>query len=162
MQDHDGSLMFFDFLGAFVIRWPHFISTIINITSIFIGAYSIYLNMKVARQGKWLKIYQKKFFFWFFKSSDKNFNILELKTSTYLKQILICVSIICASWIISMMSVTFIALILTKLEKVMSWYARPAWLFFLYVCPTLAVSMLCFLYAANRQKQVNFCLLLLL
>ncbi|XP_074112477.1 endoplasmic reticulum metallopeptidase 1 [Cotesia typhae] len=128
MQDHDGSLMFFDFLGAFVIRWPYFISTIINITSIFIGAYSIYLNMKVARQ--------------------------ELKTWTYLKQILICVSIICASWIISMMSVTFIALILTKLEKVMSWYARPAWLFFLYVCPTLAVSMLCFLYAANRQKQV--------
>lgn len=51
LQDHDGSLVFFDFLGAFVIRWPQFIATIINITSIFIGAYSIYLNMKVTRQG---------------------------------------------------------------------------------------------------------------
>lgn len=79
----------------------------------------------------------------------------EINISTYLKQILICTGVIFASWLISMVSVTFIALVLTKLGKVMSWYARPAWLFFLYICPTIAASMLWFLYAAGRQKNVS-------
>ena len=53
-----------------------------------------------------------------------------------------------------MISVTIIALLLTKLGKVMSWYARPAWLFFLYVCPTVAVSMTFFISIGTRQRKV--------
>lgn len=67
---------------------------------------------------------------------------------------MICIITVICSWIICMISVTMIALLLTKLDKVMSWYARPAWLFFLYVCPTVAVSMSFFLYMGAKQRKV--------
>ncbi|XP_043284842.1 endoplasmic reticulum metallopeptidase 1-like [Venturia canescens] len=126
-EDSDGSLVFFDFLGAFVIRWPQYIAAIVNVASLFLGLYSIYLNMDSARR--------------------------DVKSMTYMKQILICSCAVIGSWLISMVSATFIALVLTKLGKVMSWYARPAWLFFLYICPTVATSMILFLYMGGRQKQ---------
>lgn len=50
-QDHTGNPVFFDFLGTFVIRWPQYASSTINIISIVAGIYSIYLNMQNARRG---------------------------------------------------------------------------------------------------------------
>ena len=47
----DGSIVFFDFLGAFVIRWSSYVATIVNIAGILIGIYSISLNMAHARKG---------------------------------------------------------------------------------------------------------------
>lgn len=47
------NLVFFDFLGAFVIRWPLYVSSIINVLSISIGIYSVYMNMQNARRGKY-------------------------------------------------------------------------------------------------------------
>lgn len=47
------NIVFFDFLGAFVIRWPLYISSTINVFSISIGIYSIYMNMQNARRGKY-------------------------------------------------------------------------------------------------------------
>lgn len=126
-QNSEGSLVFFDFLGAFVIRWPPYVATIVNIIGILIGIYSIYLNMEYARK--------------------------EVKSSMYVKQLMFCVTAVIFSWVISMISVSMIALVLTKLGKVMSWYARPAWLFFLYVCPTVTVSMTFLLYIGKRQRQ---------
>ncbi|XP_046828607.1 endoplasmic reticulum metallopeptidase 1-like isoform X1 [Vespa crabro] len=121
------SLVFFDFLGAFVIRWPLYISSTINVLSISIGIYSVYMNMQNARRDA------KKF--------------------TYLKNVLMCIAIIISSWLLSSFTCTAIALTLTKLGKVMSWYVRPAWLFFLYVCPTVFMSMILFLYVGTRQKK---------
>ncbi|XP_035742649.1 endoplasmic reticulum metallopeptidase 1-like isoform X1 [Vespa mandarinia] len=121
------SLVFFDFLGAFVIRWPLYISSTINVLSISIGIYSVYMNMQNARRDA------KKF--------------------TYLKNLLMCIAIIVSSWLLSSFTCTAIALTLTKLGKVMSWYVRPAWLFFLYVCPTVFMSMILFLYVGTRQKK---------
>lgn len=46
------SLVFFDFLGAFVIRWPEFVSRFVNIVGVVIGIYSIYLNMDSSRRGQ--------------------------------------------------------------------------------------------------------------
>ncbi|XP_032686558.1 endoplasmic reticulum metallopeptidase 1-like isoform X1 [Odontomachus brunneus] len=125
-----GSLVFFDFLGAFVIRWPQYIVSIINVASMIIAGYSIHLNMQSARRN--------------------------IKRSVYAKHVAICVGAIIASWMVSSSSCTLVALTLTKLGKVMSWYARPAWLFFLYVCPTTFMSMIVFLYVGSRQeKEVN-------
>lgn len=126
-QDNDGNLVFFDFLGAFVIRWPQYVASTVNMASILAGAYSIFLNMHNSRK--------------------------DVKKSTYLKQLLVCTGAIILSWLISMISCTLIVRVLTKLGKVMSWYARPAWLFFLYVCPTIFVSMIFFLYVGSRQKK---------
>nr|XP_050865505.1 endoplasmic reticulum metallopeptidase 1-like isoform X2 [Vespula vulgaris] len=121
------NIVFFDFLGAFVIRWPLYISSTINVFSISIGIYSIYMNMQNARRDA------KKF--------------------TYLKHLLICIAVIVSSWLLSSFTCTAIALTLTKLGKVMSWYVRPAWLFFLYVCPTVFMSMILFLYVGTQQKK---------
>lgn len=126
-QETRGSLVFFDFLGAFVIRWPQYIASTVNIASIIVAGYSIHLNMQSARRNikKWM----------------------------YMKHVLMCIGVIVISWLVSMFSCTLIALFLTKLGKVMSWYARPAWLFFLYVCPTIFVSMIIFLQVGSRQKK---------
>ncbi|XP_043681351.1 endoplasmic reticulum metallopeptidase 1-like isoform X1 [Vespula pensylvanica] len=121
------NIVFFDFLGAFVIRWPLYISSTINVFSISIGIYSVYMNMQNARRDA------KKF--------------------TYLKHLLMCIAVIVSSWLLSSFTCTAIALTLTKLGKVMSWYVRPAWLFFLYVCPTVFMSMILFLYVGTQQKK---------
>ena len=52
VEDTDGSLVFFDFLGAFVIRWPQYIAGIVNVASLAVGMYSIYLNMESSRRGE--------------------------------------------------------------------------------------------------------------
>uniref|UniRef100_A0A0C9PTF3 FXNA-like protease n=1 Tax=Fopius arisanus TaxID=64838 RepID=A0A0C9PTF3_9HYME len=127
LQTTASGLVFFDFLGAFVVRWPQYVASIVNLLSIFAGAYSIYLNIHYIRR--------------------------ELKSYTYILQVFVCIGIILSSWLISLFSVTFIALVFTKLGKVMSWYARPAWLFFLYVCPTVSISMLWFMFAARYQRK---------
>lgn len=79
----------------------------------------------------------------------------DVKRSVYLKHLLLCTGAIIVSWLVSILSCTLIALVLTKLGKVMSWYARPAWLFFLYVVPTIFVSMTFFLFVGSRQKKVD-------
>lgn len=39
-----GNLVFFDFLGAFVIRWTEFVSNFVNFTVILLSVYSVYRN----------------------------------------------------------------------------------------------------------------------
>ena len=46
-----GSLVFFDFLGAFVIRWSEFTAKFVNLAGIVVGLYSIYSNIYSARRG---------------------------------------------------------------------------------------------------------------
>lgn len=45
-----GSMVFFDFLGAFVVRWPEYLASTINIAGILTGLYSIYLNFEAGRK----------------------------------------------------------------------------------------------------------------
>lgn len=149
------NIVFFDFLGAFVIRWPLYISSTINVLSISIGIYSVYMNMQNARRGKyeyWLYKSRKRLYYWYKLISC----YLDAKKFTYLKHLLMCVAVIVSSWLLSSFTCTAIALTLTKLGKVMSWYVRPAWLFFLYVCPTVFMSMILFLYVGTRQKKVKW------
>lgn len=44
-----GNLVFFDFLGAFVVRWPMMIADIVNISSVIFSFYSIYVNGRAAK-----------------------------------------------------------------------------------------------------------------
>ncbi|XP_066598785.1 endoplasmic reticulum metallopeptidase 1-like [Prorops nasuta] len=126
-QEYKGNLVFFDFLGAFVFRWPQYFAYIINLGSICLNAYSIYLNMIASKK--------------------------DIKKSIYMKYVTICVATIISSWMISSVLCTMVALVLTKLGKVMSWYARPAWVLFLYICPAVFTSLSFFLYAGTRQKK---------
>jgi len=57
-QETRGSLVFFDFLGAFVIRWPQYIASTVNIASMIIAGYSIHLNMQSARRSKPIQLFR--------------------------------------------------------------------------------------------------------
>lgn len=46
-----GNLVFFDFLGAFVVRWPMMISDIINTLSVIFSIYTIMENSKQNKNG---------------------------------------------------------------------------------------------------------------
>lgn len=146
-----GSLVFFDFLGAFVVRWPEYLASTINIAGILIGLYSIFLNMEVARKlGEITTRYEVS------RSSNcSTILFTDLTHSIYVRQLALCVSTVIGSWIFSMFCATIVAMFLTQLGKVMSWYARPAWLFFLYICPTVIASMAFFLAVAKNQKKVK-------
>lgn len=41
-----GNLVFFDFLGAFVVRWPMMVADVINILSVIFSVYTVYMNAK--------------------------------------------------------------------------------------------------------------------
>lgn len=46
-----------------------------------------------------------------------------------------------------------IALSLNALDRTMSWFARPIWIFFLYIVPTFLVSMgVIYIHAKYRHK----------
>lgn len=120
-----GNLVFFDFLGAFVIRWPMLIADIVNLTSVIFSLYSIYGNFKSA------------------KVTD------DLNNKQYSRKLVGCMIIVFLAWIISLISTLGIAALLTCLGRTMSWYARPLWIFFLYVIPTLVISMLTILLHAK-------------
>lgn len=41
-----GNLVFFDFLGAFVVRWPMHVGDIINILTVIASLYTVYANLR--------------------------------------------------------------------------------------------------------------------
>ncbi|KAJ8969459.1 hypothetical protein NQ317_008791 [Molorchus minor] len=129
-----GNLVFFDFLGAFVIRWPMLVADIINILSVIFSLYSIYGNVKDAEINDGVKKEQ------------------------YLKKLSGCMFAALASWVFSTMTTLIVASLLNGLGRTMSWYARPLWLFFLYVIPTLLALMASILIHAkyyNKELQLS-------
>lgn len=63
--------------------------------------------------------------------------------------------IVVISWVLSVVSTVVIASFLNGLGRTMSWYARPLWVFFLYVIPTLLVSMASVLIHAKYYNKVK-------
>lgn len=47
-----GNLVFFDFLGAFVVRWPMYVGDIINIATVIFSFYTVYLNLKENQESE--------------------------------------------------------------------------------------------------------------
>ena len=78
----------------------------------------------------------------------------DLTTKKCYKNLLSCTLGIAASWIISITLVVLIALWLTILGKTMSWFARPWWLFVLYVVPTVLASMVVLHLHSKRYLKV--------
>lgn len=54
IDKHQSShLVFFDFLGAFVVRWSMPISDLVNISAVILSCYTFFLNAKDSKHGKW-------------------------------------------------------------------------------------------------------------
>ncbi|KAL1493675.1 hypothetical protein ABEB36_009373 [Hypothenemus hampei] len=128
-----GNLVFFDFLGAFVIRWPMLVADVINVVSVIVSFYCIFKNAKDA----------------------KKFDGVGEKL--YIRKLVNCMEIIVFSWVLCLVFALLIASCLLGLDRTMSWYARPFWAFFLYVIPTLVISLVTILlHAKYCNKDLEF------
>lgn len=124
-----GNLVFFDFLGAFVIRWPMAMADVINVVSVLVSLYCVFQNAKAA--GKYEGVV---------------FGI-------YATKICSCIGAILLSWLFSLLFAAGTAGCLVGLGRTMSWYARPYWAFFLYVIPTLVISLFTILIHAKYYNK---------
>lgn len=50
-QHKSGNLVFFDFLGAMVVRWPESVAAILNLVVTVVSLYSVYINSKWAKKN---------------------------------------------------------------------------------------------------------------
>lgn len=109
-------LIFFDMLGAFMVRWRENLTALISVLAACLSAFAVYRNMKSAKR-------------------------LGTDHTVYYAGMMKAIGIQILGWILAFGSCIVIALSLTVLGRTMSWYARPIWIYFLYVLPTLSVSM---------------------
>ncbi|KAE8739131.1 hypothetical protein FOCC_FOCC015360 [Frankliniella occidentalis] len=125
----EGRIVFFDFLGAFIMFWSLHAGDFLNVITLALSMYSMMSNMKEAiNRG--------------------------LSQKQYLKQLLSCAGTALQSWLLSLFVAVALALSLTALGRTMSWYARPIWIIFLYVLPSLIFPMILLLYKAQKQRKV--------
>ncbi|KAJ9585933.1 hypothetical protein L9F63_020441, partial [Diploptera punctata] len=131
MDDTDkyaaGNLVFFDFLGAFVFRWPEEVGFLINLCVIAMSAYCILYNMHVAH-GR------------------------DVGHTVYMKQLVLSLCVVLACLLLTLLVNAVIAVLLSALSSAMSWFAHPVWIFFLYICPTLFVPMSVLLFVSKWQR----------
>ncbi|XP_055690265.1 endoplasmic reticulum metallopeptidase 1-like isoform X2 [Lutzomyia longipalpis] len=109
-------LIFFDMLGAFMVRWRANLTAVISILAAALSAFAVHRNMRAAKRL----------------GTDK---------TTYYAAMMKAIGVQCFGWVLAFACCLTIALSLTVLGRTMSWYARPIWIYFLYVLPTLSVSM---------------------
>lgn len=64
-----------------------------------------------------------------------------ISSVTYTSKLMLCVGAVLLTFLASLLMGLVIALALNALGRTMSWFARPFWLLFLYVVPTMIVSM---------------------
>ncbi|KAF7284418.1 hypothetical protein GWI33_022202 [Rhynchophorus ferrugineus] len=124
-----GNLVFFDFLGAFVIRWPMPVADVVNVLSVIISIYCIFGNANEAKK------------------------IASINSQLYLKKIFHCIGVILLSWILCILFGVTIATFLNGLGRTMSWYARPFWAFFLYVLPCFVILLFSILFHAKYYNK---------
>lgn len=72
--------------------------------------------------------------------------------SNHYRKLLRCLIGVVLSWFVVVVVVVSIAVALNVLGRTMAWFARPLWIFFLYICPTLLVS---FVFIRNYSRGLS-------
>ncbi|XP_022910899.1 endoplasmic reticulum metallopeptidase 1-like [Onthophagus taurus] len=125
-----GNLVFFDFLGAFVIRWPMMVSDIINTLSVIFSVYSVLRNVK------------------------EHSNVISKRQ--YYTRVLKAMGAIVMTWVLAVLTAVLIAIMLNVLDRKMAWYGKPVWVFFLYMVPTALVAIaVIFAHAKYTHKDID-------
>lgn len=88
-------------------------------------------------------------FFSFFIKIALHF-VIGISRSTYAKGLKWGVGFILLSWILTLVFVLGLAFVITLLNRPLSWFARPIWIFFLYIIPTFLTSI--FVAQAFKRK----------
>lgn len=113
-QSHN--LVFFDILGAFVVRWKVTLSLLINGSVASLSALSIWYNLRLCREAD------------------------GINRSDYYKEVCYAMRNQGMVWIGSILVALLIAGGLIIVDRTMSWYGRPIWIYFLYVIPTMTAG----------------------
>jgi hypothetical protein len=79
----------------------------------------------------------------------------DMECAVYVRQLTISSSAAIGSFLLILLANLLTALTLTALDRSMSWFARPVWIFFLYICPTLIVPMALLLLVSRWQRSVS-------
>ncbi|XP_075216314.1 endoplasmic reticulum metallopeptidase 1-like [Lycorma delicatula] len=124
-----GNIVFFDILGAVIVYWSELIGYMLNISIFILSVYTIRWNIKKST------------------SEDVVYHL-------YMRQLTMCTGVILCSWALSLLTSGLTAICLSTLNRSMSWYSRPAWIFFLYVIPSILIPLFVTLMAARKQRLV--------
>jgi hypothetical protein len=79
----------------------------------------------------------------------------DMEYMVYVRQLAISSSVAIGSLLLILLANLLIALTLTALGRSMSWFSRPLWIFFLYICPTLFIPMALLLLVSRWQRSVS-------
>jgi len=128
-DDHaQGSVVFFDVLGLFMVHYPEWLGIVLNFVVV---AVSVFITYRKA-------------------ISSFQYGV---STSVYVKQLGYTFFIQVVGCIASFVAVTMVAVVLDALRKTMSWYSKPYLICLLYMAPTMMSVIAVFHFALPRQKK---------
>lgn len=114
-QSHN--LVFFDILGALVIRWKVTLSLLINLFAASFAVFTVWLNMpqRLTADG--------------------------VSKSAYFKGLCQAMRSQLMVWSGSVVACLLVAVFLNVVNRKMSWFGNSVWIYFLYVIPTLTTGL---------------------
>lgn len=83
------------------------------------------------------------------------FCVLVIDEKRYIKKLTQCMIVILGTVLCCIIVCLLVALLLNQLGRTMSWYARPIWILFLYVIPTVVTSMSIILFHSKKYHKVR-------
>lgn len=117
-----GNLVFFDFIGAFIITGKEIVAIFINITIALLSIYSVWYNMR---------------------------HSVGIQRKIHIQGLLSGCGYIILCWLCTCLLVIILASLFTLLNRPLSWYSRPVWIFFLYIIPTFIMPI----FVAQQYKK---------
>jgi len=123
-----GGVVFFDFLGLWLVYYPEWVGYLLNLVVV---AFTVYKTVDKAR-------------------NSYRFGVT---TGVYTKQLLYTLAMQICGCVASFIVVTFIATILDAMVSTMSWYSRPWLIVVLYMFPVVCTVTAVFVFALPRQKK---------
>ncbi|XP_014243582.1 endoplasmic reticulum metallopeptidase 1-like isoform X1 [Cimex lectularius] len=112
-----GKMVYFDFFGTCIIRIKQKTSAFINL---LLTMTSIFINYMHSHTFSAIYGHRKK---------------------TYFLHTCLCSCVMFFSWLLSVLTAGTIGFMLTTIDRAMSWYATPTWIYFLYAVPSVLVSL---------------------
>lgn len=121
------NLIFFDLLGAFVVRWKVTLSMLINLSAAAFSVFTVWMNLPKVGSGF---------------GKTRHFKAL---LGAMKSQLMV--------WLGSVVVGVLIAVFLVLTNRTMSWFGNPIWIYFLYVIPVLTTGMIITRWQAGKTTK---------
>lgn len=127
-NESKGGVVFFDFLGVFLIHYPEWIGILLNLAVVGVAIFTTLSKV----------------------SHSYNYGV---SRGVYLRQLGYTFMIQLCGCIASFVVVTFIAVLMDAFGRPMSWYSKPWLICPLYMAPTIMSVIAVFYFVLPRQKK---------